>query len=364
MGWLLKAGAVVVALMLFPVGGWVVSVLLLLYAFSGLISRALRVRPRRVAPPNAGPAGHVPAPERFVGYSGHRNLRLLGLVFLVLSTIALADRGTYAPLVFGAIGVSLVLWGMPVRIGSVGALRPVGGSILLRGTIPFRWFAVAEVKLSTKSAGRALGGVDERLLIDKVGEGWRVHVVVGTTSLTRRAAEQSIFARLGELAAVSAPLGGYVLPLDAVEGAAILARPREVAKLEARGWPSALSTVDWDLLVVDSERGGFVKSVGAYKDGRGGLERPTIPPCRQTLSRPSLLWEVFQELGKKVEWEKPDGLTAFLASMFATEGEAIGERIADAGDSGSSQQVLIHSVGTAPVRLSRAQLRAIVSVYA
>jgi hypothetical protein len=109
-----------------------------------------------------------------------------------------------------------------------------------------------------------------------------------------------------------------------------------------------------------------VHSVGAYRREADGADdvKATVPPARQTLSRPSLLWEVFQELGKKVEWQKPDGYTSFLASVFATEGETIGERMMEAGSSGNSQEVLVQSLGTPAVQISRAQLRAIARIYA
>jgi hypothetical protein len=76
------------------------------------------------------------------------------------------------------------------------------------------------------------------------------------------------------------------------------------------------------------------------------------------------LWEVFQELGKKIQWPKPDEYTTFLASIFATKGETIGERIVEAGSTGDSKEVLVQSLGTPAVQLSRAQLRAIARIYA
>lgn len=361
MGLVLKGLAVLVGLMLLPLGGWLVSALLFLYAFSGVIFRVLRGRPQGTA---QAPTAHPQAPRiGFSGNSSHPFRITLGAVFLCLSVVAFAAGGTYSPLVFGAVGVVLLLPRVP-RMRRFGFLRPVEESVILRGRFnPFRWAALAEVKLATSQAGRALGGIDETLLIDLSAEGPSVLVVIGATALTRVGAEKSILQRMGELARVSAPLGAYILPLDSEDAARCDAmRGVEPVELEARGWPSALSNSDYDMLVVDSERGGFVHAVGAYKtssrEGRG----PSLPPARQALSRPSLLWEVFQELGKRAEWRKPDGFTTFLASIFATGGEAIGERISEAGESQGSQ-VLVQSLGTPPVRMSRAQLRAIFRVY-
>jgi hypothetical protein len=363
MGLVLKALAVVVGLMLIPLGGWLISALLFLYAFSGPISRALRSG-RRTTPAPAVEAPRAPPPVRFKGYSGHPLRRVLGLVFVGLSVIALAKGGVFSPFVFGGVGLSLLLWGAPVRVGAFGSFQPVSESVVMHGS-PFHWVGVGEVKLSTKQAGRALGGIDETLLVDLGGDGPSVFVVLKTTSLTLRGAEETLLARFGELARISAPLGAYILPLDSSASVEVLSRRAvKPVQLEARGWPSALSTLDYDLLALDAKRGGFVHAAGAYKSGpAGGEGRATLQPARQTLSRPSLLWEVFQELAKKVEWKKPDGYTTFLASMFATEGEVIGERVSEAGDAGDSEQVLVQSLGTPPVRMSRAQLRAIARIY-
>ena len=68
-------------------------------------------------------------------------------------------------------------------------------------------------------------------------------------------------------------------------------------------------------------------------------------------------------MGRKIQWQKPDAYTTFLASMFATEGETIGERVSEAGSAGDPHEVLVQSLGTPAVQMSRAQLRAINRVY-
>jgi hypothetical protein len=377
MGWKLKALAVVVGLMLITLGLWPLSAILFLYAASGLIPRGLR-RGRggasgsttpwsgSGAPPTSLQQGaQQPTPTGFRTRFSHPVLRIIGAVFLGLSVVALTQRGAYSPFVFGGIGVVLLLWGMPLpRLGI--SLRPVEESILLRSLDSIHWFALAEVKLSTRQAGRALGGIDETLLVAFADGGPSIFVVLKTTSLTFRDAEESLLARLQELARVSAPLGAYLLPVDsgkAVGGA--LRRSFKPVALDPKGWPSSLSTTDYDLLTMEARRGGFVHSVGAYRKGSDGSDvaKITIPHSRQTLSRPSLLWEVFQELGKKVQWPKPDGYTTFLASFYATGGETIGERVSEVASTGNSQEVLVQSLGTPAVQLSRAQLRAIVRMY-
>jgi len=295
--------------------------------------------------------------------------RIIGLVFLGLSAVAFTQGGTYSPLVFGGVGAFLLLWGTPlIRLGSLGSFRPVEESILLRRSLdPIHWFVIAEMKLATRQVGKALGGIDGTLLVTMADGGPAIFVVLKTTSFTMRGAEESLLARIRELARISAPLGSYPLPIDprkAVGG--LLRLSVEPVDLDSKAWPSPLSTTDYDLLTVEAQRGGFVRSVGAYrrKDTDPSDDaKATLPPVRQTLSRPALLWEVVQELGKKVEWKKPDGYTTFLASIFATESETIGERVSEAGNAGDPQEVLVQSLGTPAVQMSRAQLRAIARVY-
>jgi len=374
MGWRLKTLAVLIGFMLIPVGGWPVSALLFLYAFGGLVLRGLRrgrSRPATGSAPQT-PMGKgapvAPAASLQRGF-GHPVRRIMGLAFLGLSLMALTNGGTYSPLVFGVAGATLLLWGAPlIRLGALGSLRPIEESVLLRNSLdPFRWFAVAEVKLATKQVGRALGGIDETLLVSMADGVPAVFVVLKATSLTMGGAEESLLARLRELARVSAPLGAYFLPLDSGKAVEGLRRSVEPVDLDSRGWPSSLSTSDYDQLTLEAGRGGFVHSVGAYRSkSRDGSEEAgaAFHPARQALSRPSLLWEAFQELGRKVQWPKPDAYTTFLASMVATEGEAIGERVSGGGGGTNSRIVTVQSLGTPPVQMSRAQLRAIVRVYA
>jgi hypothetical protein len=372
LGWKLKGLAVLLGLMMISLGAWSLSAILFLYAASGLILRGLRMGRGKSAASAGVPASPqqaaqaTPAPS-FKHGVGHPGRRIIGLVFLGLSAVAFTQGGTYSPLVFGGIGAVLLFWGTPlIKFGSLGSLRAVEDSILLRRTLdPMHWFAMAEVKLATSQVGRALGGIDETLLVTLADGGPSIFVVLGATSLTMGGAEESLLARFRELARISAPLGAYLMPVDSEKAVAgVLRRSVTPVELDSRGWPSSLSTTDYDVLTVEARRGGFVHSVGAYKSsGRSDDEKATLPPARQTLNRPSLLWEVCQELGKKVQWEKPDGYTTFLASMAATQGESIGERVIDAGGSGSSQEVVVQSLGTPAVQMSRAQLRAVARVY-
>ncbi|HEV2389981.1 MAG TPA: hypothetical protein VGS04_04570, partial [Nitrososphaerales archaeon] len=202
MGWKLKGLAVIVGLMLISLGAWPVSALLFLYAASGFLFRGRRGTRAKganggVAPayPQQGP--QAASPVKFKGRMGHPVLRIIGLAFLALSAVAFTRGGTFSPLVFGVVGLVLLLWGKPlIRFGSLGSFRAVKESILLRRSLdPVHWFAMAEVKLATRQVGKALGGIDETLLVTAGESGPTIFVVLKTASLTMRSAEESLLAR-------------------------------------------------------------------------------------------------------------------------------------------------------------------------
>jgi len=113
---------------------------------------------------------------------------------------------------------------------------------------------LAEVKLATRQVGKALGGIDETLLVTMADDGPSIFVVLQATSLTSGGAEESLLSRFRELARISAPLGAYLMPVDprkAVGG--VLSLSLEPVQLDPKGWPYSLSTADYDFLTVESE---------------------------------------------------------------------------------------------------------------
>jgi hypothetical protein len=178
LGWKLKALAVLVGLMLIPLGGWPLSAILFLYAVSGLFLRGFR-RGRSGTAAGFGTSTSLQQNAQVapaVGFKrgiGHPVCRILGLVFLGLSAVAFTQGGTLSPFVFGGVGAVLLLWGTSlIRLGGLGSLRPVEESILMRRSLdPIHWFSMAEVKLATRQVGKALGGIDETVLVDLGDEG-------------------------------------------------------------------------------------------------------------------------------------------------------------------------------------------------
>jgi hypothetical protein len=109
-----------------------------------------------------------------------------------------------------------------------------------------------------------------------------------------------------------------------------------------------------------------VDSLGVYvrKENKRKAGEIVVPPPRQKPKRRPLLWETLKLVERKLRWPEPDAQTAFLGSLFATREETIGERIVEAGSPPGAQVVLVKSVGSPPVELTRAQLRAVVRIYA
>jgi hypothetical protein len=349
MGWLLKTGAFLLAIMLFGVGAWEITLVIFAWLF---IPPILRLRRGKTASQERG---------RLRGKLPVRGV-LGGFLFL-LAFAALLAHGTFAPLVFASLGLLVVLWGR-IPIGVVGStMKPVEGSILLRSSpLPVSWAAVAEVKPLTRNVGGAMAGVTGTVLVSASGTP-SIYVVVERRATGERSAEDEILAALKETALSLSPLGAYLLPLDSKQAVALLRPSLEASKIGEGDWSTAVSSGTYDLLSIRQERG-FARSLGLYRrfdqgrDGRGGL-----PAASQEFAHPPFLMEVFKAVGNRLTWPNPDQYTAFLSSLLATSGEPIGTRILDAGAGSPAQMVVVKSQGSPPVELSRAQLRAVVRMY-
>lgn len=351
MGWLLKTGAFLLAIMLFGVGLWEITLLIFAWLFLPPIMRLGRGKPSsQAAQDNGRPRGKFPARG------------VLAAFLFLLALAGLAFHGTFSPLVFGSLGLLALLWGkVPMRVlGS--ELRPVDESILLRSSpLPLSWAAVAEVKLLTRDVGRALAGVRGTVLVS-ASPTPSIYILVEKRASSERSAEEAVLATLKETALSLSPLGAYLLPLDSTQATALLQPSFEAAKIGEGGWSNAVNAGTYDFLSTRQE-GGFARGLGLFrKVGEGREGRCSVPPSRE-LVHPPFLMEVFKALGIRLTWPQPDQYTAFLSSLLATSGEPIGTRVLDAGEGSQAQMVAVKSQGSPPVELSRAQLRAVVRMY-
>jgi hypothetical protein len=377
MGWQLKIFALIIGLVAIPFGGWIITIPCFIYAASGFIPRRREKQQIviQMAPPQyqgenpqytpaphpiqSGPVGAV----RQAGHSKRTVLRyILGSIFLILGLTAVREGGEFSPLVFGAIGLLLILWGPFSKHVRISALKPSADSTLLRSRIPFLWVAMAEVKLATQQPARPLSSIGERLLIFAT-ESPTAYLVLQRFALDHRGAEEKTFERMREIAKAMAPLGAYLLPIDSSKIADRLDLSLEDLKIDPESWKQNLSTVHYDVLAVECKQG-YVRSFAAYvTDGKKPRGKPLLPSAGRKSSRPPLLWEVLHPVGMRIRWASPDAYTAFLSSMAATQNAVMGERVIDMGSAPDAQVLHVRSMGSPTVELSRAELRAITAVY-
>ena len=349
MGWLGKSLAFVVAMMLFGVGVWQLSLLILAALFVPPIFRFRRGK--GASQTSAKPRGKLP-----VRYA------LGGLLFL-LALAAYLSHGTYSPVVLASLGLLVVLWGRVPKSVLGSEFKPVEESILLRSSLlPVSWAAVAEVKPITHDVGRALAGVAGTVIVS-ANETPSIYVIVERMAPNERSAEEAVLAELREMALSLSPLGAFLLPLDSKRALSLLQPSFEASRTGEGDWPMALASENYDVLSIKQEKG-FAKSLALFKKvGQGREGRGRVPSSSRRFAHPPFLMEVFKAVGNRLTWPNPDQYTAFLSSLVATSGEPIGTRILDAGAAQQSQMVVVKSQSTPPVELSRAQLRAVIKLY-
>jgi hypothetical protein len=348
MGLLTKGILFIFALAMLGLGAWMITLPIFAYLF---LSPILRSR-RRSAPQRVSSNGD-PARRR-----GLPVVKLLGVVLLLLGLIGFAEGGTFSPIAFGVPG--LLLLAAPTFVSSsASSAKPVEDSILLRGRfVPFRWYAMAEVKVSTRDPAGALSGLGERILFVS-GPAPGLFVVISVMALGRAGAEGAVFDRMRAAARALSPLGVYLLPLDAKEASEVSSLPPRTKPPEG-DLSQYLTSADYGAFLVEAKNGAVegYSLHGPSGKGASALTRPTgRPPSTVFLSE--MLRAAFQRSGAP----HPDEYVIFLSSMAATMGETLGQRITESAEGEHGQVLLVSSLGTPKVRLCRAQLRAISEVY-
>jgi len=349
MGIGLKVVLFLLAILVIPFGGWVISALIFAYL---ILPPLLHRRRKGSSAENPRAKGRGPISAG----------RALGGVLLALSLVALASHGTLSPIVFGVPGLLLVfrprfLSGISLRV------KPVKDSILLRGRfLPFGWFALAEAKVSTRDVEGAVSGMNERVLLLSAPAP-RIFLVFATSSISRSRAEEVTLKRMQVAARALRSLGVYLLPLDA-SGAFELPQLRAArVDLPGQNIQHSLSASDYGALCVEAVHG-FVARFELYERsyGKGApgslLAKPNRRPGSSTTLR-----ELLSAATQRTGTPKPDRYVEFLSSVAATEGETLGQRITQTVQASDSRLVLVASVGSPQVELSRAQLKAVTTIY-
>ncbi len=346
MGWKFDALLLLVAGIAIPFRAWIITIPAL------LLLVAIHVLPRRKRS----------QPQRTQAKSFRRwpIKQIIGVLLLIVAFVSWATGGVFAPLFYGALGCTVLLWNRIRSSRSLSRVAPVEGSIVFRSSLlPFRWAALAEVKPIARELGKALSVADVDILI--VATKPSIYIWAQAFSLTRKGAQERLADRLRDLTASLAPLGAYLLPLDGQQAARELSFTAEEVDV-ATDLTRTLSSATYDVVSLKQEEG-RVKSIGLYRLLRAKEDvRPNFPFPPHAIVPPSTISEILRNIEDRVRWPNPDAYTAFLSSVFAARDESSTPTIVNQ-DSSSAQELLVRSHGTSPVSLSRAQFEAINSIY-
>ncbi len=349
MGWGLKVGLFILALVAADFSAWIITVPILLLLF---------------LPPILGHRGGRKADrnESSGGGRGASVVNVVGAILLLLSIVALFSGGTLSPIVFGVCAFALLLrnqfsFQLPTSI------RPVKESVLLRHRFaPFRWSALAEAKMSTRDLEGALSGLNERLVFTSDPKP-TIFVAFSTRSLSRVKAEDALTRRIQASARALVPLGVYLLPLDSTEATGISSLHASRIEPPTSSVRQNVSAADYGSIVIEAEHG-FVKGFEMYSRRDEDVRATSVlSPLKAADTSQLTLRELLRGVRDKLGAPQPDRYGAFLSSMAATQGEALGQRITEAVQGGQEQVLLVASVGNPSVELSRAQLHAIARIY-
>ncbi len=349
MGWGLKIGLFFVALVAADFGAWIITVPILLLLF---------------LPPilDRRGGGKGSRKETSGGGRGTSVLSIIGGILVLLSMVALISGGTYSPVVLGGCGLALILrnrisFQLPTRV------KPVKESILLRHRLaPYRWSALAEAKVSTRDLEGALSGLNERLIFVSDPKP-RIFVCFSTRSLSRIKAEDALISRIQASAHALVPLGVYLLPLDSMEAAGISSLHASRIEPPTNNVRQNVSSTDYGSIITEAEHG-FVKRLEMYSRPDEDVRATSVlSPLRTVGTGQLTLRELLHGIRDKLGTPQPDRYGAFLGSMAATQGEALGQRITESVQGGQDQVLLVASVGNPSVELSRAQLHVIAKIY-
>jgi hypothetical protein len=259
----------------------------------------------------------------------------LGFFLIFLALVAAGSGGLFSPILFGVVGMVLVFYGRGSSGKVSGGLAPVRDSIRLRSRfVPWHWLALVEVKTTTQDVAKVLPNAGERLLVRLEGKA-SAYAVIQASGWTEAEAEAKVVSRMQELSRVLAPLGAFLMPVDAIAAASLVRRRGRPAKLDVENLEQSLASTQYDVISIGTH-GHVVVGLGAYQSADDGQEQ-FVFHARQALRKPVLVWEVAGALERRAAWPGPDDETVFLSSLAATRGESIGDRIVENGSSSGTR---------------------------
>jgi len=328
MGTKLKLVLAVVGLMALGIGAWPLGAACLLYLAVTLWPRSLgRISTRH----------------------------FLAALMFILSAVAAASGGTFSPFVFAAAGAFLLAWSGAIRLLHFEDLAPVEGSILMKkGILPFSWTALAELKPGHEDFSRSVSGFGGRLLV--FTDTGKVYSIASCSAPSRKAAESKIL----DAFRWSLPNGNaaYLLPLSSEQAGVVLRQRFTKTRFPTQHLAQHASRVSG---VISLECDHETVWKASVFDIRGAASCARLPDEPGEVESPPLVWEVFESLAKRTRWPLPDTFSGFLSTMLATRGVPMGERIKEIATSGD--EVKVQSLSGEEVTTTRAQLRALFSIY-
>jgi hypothetical protein len=335
MGRLLKAAVLVLGLVAFGFGSWIVGTACFLYLL--LSSRS-----------KSGFSTCVGSVGTFIG---KRTAISLVLAFLVL--VAFASGGIYSPVVFLSSALLVYLWPLLSKALGLSRVAPVEDSTLMRSRfLPVEWHTMAEVKPGSDDIPRALSSFAGMLV---VAEG-RVFTHSTVFAINFRSAQRSADAKLRDASASISEGGAFLLPLDSKTACDILRWKLDPLKSNSTTFQGPGAKV-----VSIESQGSYVRRMRVYSTVNASRTNPTLPSVGKAPKRDLLLWDVLQSIGKTHSWQEPDSYSSLLESINATKKELISRRLN--GINSSAETITIQSLGGDDLPLSRAQLRAIMALY-
>lgn len=278
-----------------------------------------------------------------------------GLILFFIGAVALGSGGEFSPIIFFT-GGAAALFAPSLRRALVEEVAPVGDSVLLRTKrFPLEWHAVAEFKAGSDSFARSLSSFEGTILI--FAEPARAFALASCFALGRTDADSKL-QRLLKSSNPGRRGGAYLLPLDASYAAGVLGQTFSMARLPTSDLVESASSAT-GAMVLECSRGTVVKA-SSLRVGEGSRS-PRIPRAVGSVAGRPLLWEVLDSMGKRTRWPDPDSFSSLLDSLSATKGEHLGDRLKEIEEVEGG--VKVQGLAGGEVRITRPQLRAIVSVY-
>ncbi|HKT22861.1 MAG TPA: hypothetical protein VJR06_09685, partial [Nitrososphaerales archaeon] len=275
--------AALAGLIAYGLGAWPISLLVAVY----LVLSIWRARAGSAAPCDR------PFPSQPGGKWG---IYAVAATALLISGIAHGAGGKLSPIVFLLAGLFVILLPSLGHGALAGQVVPMRESILLRSRfLPFRWYALAEIKLESQDQTRGLSSLDGEVLIF-AGKSPSAIKVLRVAAIRHAEAEEKVLTTLRDETRMLSQRGAHVLPLDSEEASRKISL--RLVRLGIRvEHVKVVATLPFDLIAAQISGGLLVKGRAFRIEGYGGS--PSVPQADVTPWRRPLFAELVEEIAEK-----------------------------------------------------------------